>query len=68
MYNEGMIEKEKILDSTDPVCGLKVNPANAKFSTKHGDEAYYFCSAECMGKFEQDAHKYVSNGDYLLDE
>ena len=40
--------------ATDPVCGMKVNPATAKFSHEHEGATYYFCSAGCQQKFKAD--------------
>ncbi|OGF69139.1 hypothetical protein A3H65_00965 [Candidatus Giovannonibacteria bacterium RIFCSPLOWO2_02_FULL_45_14] len=63
-----MIDKEKILDTPDPVCGLKINPQKAKFSSKIGEQSYYFCSGECKKKFDLDPHKYSNSNEYPLDE
>jgi uncharacterized membrane protein YraQ (UPF0718 family) len=42
---------------TDPVCGMKVDRANAV--TQHiGDETFYFCSAHCRHAFEADPERY----------
>ena len=35
----------------DPVCGMEVDPAIAKEHTEHHGLTYYFCSADCKGKF-----------------
>ncbi len=43
----------------DPVCGMKVDPASAKFSTRHKNQTYYFCSSGCQQKFEQDPDRYL---------
>ncbi len=43
----------------DPVCGMEVNPITAKFHIKKGDETVYFCSQECMGKFENRNEKTI---------
>jgi Cu+-exporting ATPase len=43
----------------DPVCGMSVDPATAKFRVEHAGVAYYFCSAHCQAKFTADATKYV---------
>ncbi|UZJ25990.1 heavy metal translocating P-type ATPase [Rhodococcus antarcticus] len=32
---------------TDPVCGMKINPADAASSTEHAGHTYYFCSEGC---------------------
>ena len=35
----------------DPVCGMSVDPANAKHRAEHGGQTYFFCSAGCRAKF-----------------
>ena len=37
--------------TTDPVCGMTVDPARAAGKQKHGEEIHYFCSRRCMVKF-----------------
>jgi Cu+-exporting ATPase len=44
----------------DPVCGMNVNPANAKHVYGHAGKDYYFCSAGCMAKFKAEPSKYLS--------
>lgn len=43
----------------DPVCGMKIDPAKAKWSTEDKGKKYYFCSAECQEKFSQNPEKYI---------
>jgi Cu+-exporting ATPase len=38
---------------------MDVNPVTAKFKTKKGGETFYFCSQECMDKFEHRTVKAV---------
>ena len=50
--------KEKVMVSTnitatDPVCGMTVNPGEALHS-EHEGRPYFFCSAGCQRKFEED--------------
>jgi Cu+-exporting ATPase len=45
---------------TDPVCGMKVDPHNAKHRHEHQGRPYYFCSAGCRTKFIADPDKYLS--------
>ena len=45
---------------TDPVCGMKVNPATSKHRFNHADRTYHFCSAGCRTKFEADPVKYLA--------
>lgn len=35
----------------DPICGMAVNPGTALSSNKDG-QAYFFCSQDCLAKFE----------------
>ena len=42
----------------DPVCGMNVNPATAKFVHEHGGKKYYFCCGGCLEKFKADPAKY----------
>ncbi|MDJ0390316.1 heavy metal translocating P-type ATPase [Roseomonas sp. E05] len=44
---------------TDPVCGMKVDPATAKHRIEHGGTIFHFCSAGCRSKFETDPEKYL---------
>ena len=43
----------------DPVCGMTVDPATAKFSTQHEGRTYYFCCGGCLAKFQADPEKYL---------
>ncbi|HEY4902322.1 MAG TPA: heavy metal translocating P-type ATPase [Candidatus Sulfotelmatobacter sp.] len=43
----------------DPVCGMKVNPATAKYAAEHDHERFYFCSAACQKKFQAEREKYL---------
>jgi len=42
----------------DPVCGMNVNPATAKFVSEREGEKYYFCGRSCMDTFEADPSRY----------
>ena len=35
----------------DPVCGMAVDPAAARFVAERDGETFYFCSAGCRGRF-----------------
>src|ERR1051325_8787374 len=43
----------------DPVCGMTVDPATAKFKTDHDGKTYYFCCGGCLAKFQADPDRYV---------
>jgi P-type Cu+ transporter len=40
------------LAATDPVCGMKVDPASVGFKAEHGGQEYFFCCAGCQAKFQ----------------
>ena len=40
-------------ETRDPVCGMTVDPATAKYSSQRGGTTYYFCSAGCKESFEK---------------
>ncbi len=44
----------------DPVCGMTVDPAQARGRARHQGDTYYFCSPGCMHKFVSDPGKYLS--------
>ena len=38
-------------EAIDPVCGMTVDIASARFVTTHAGRTYYFCSAGCLDRF-----------------
>jgi len=38
-------------EEIDPVCGMTVEVASARYVTTHEDRTYYFCSAGCLERF-----------------
>ncbi|HXJ88851.1 MAG TPA: heavy metal translocating P-type ATPase [Candidatus Binatia bacterium] len=44
---------------TDPVCGMKVNPATTKYVHEHAGKKYYFCCGHCAQKFKDAAESYL---------
>jgi Cu+-exporting ATPase len=44
----------------DPVCGMLVGIASAKFRHRLGDSTYYFCSQGCLDKFKADPDRYLN--------
>jgi Cu+-exporting ATPase len=43
----------------DPVCGMEVNPGSAYATRQHMGKTYYFCSENCVEKFDENPHHYV---------
>lgn len=56
----GVSTKEAGL-AIDPVCGMKVDPARARFSHHHEHDTYYFCSQGCLNKFQANPLLYLPN-------
>lgn len=46
-------------DELDPVCGMTVEVATARYRTVHDGRAYYFCSAGCLSRFDEDPARYL---------
>ncbi|PZR51674.1 ATPase P [Xylanimonas oleitrophica] len=44
--------------STDPVCGMTVDPQNAAARREHDGVTFAFCSAGCAAAFDADPHRY----------
>jgi Cu+-exporting ATPase len=45
--------------ATDPVCGMKVDPATAKHRFAYKGQDYFFCSGRCRERFEAEPEKYL---------
>ena len=45
---------------TDPVCGMRIDPASAAGSAQYEGQRYYFCSASCKSKFDGDPARYAA--------
>lgn len=43
----------------DPVCGARLYEAKATEKTGYAGEMYYFCSADCRIKFEEDPGHFI---------
>ncbi|OGI53376.1 MAG: metal-transporting ATPase [Candidatus Muproteobacteria bacterium RIFCSPHIGHO2_12_FULL_60_33] len=44
---------------TDPVCGMSVDEKSAAGKQAHEGTVYYFCSADCLGKFKANPAAYA---------
>lgn len=45
-------------DAIDPVCGMSVDPATAPARAEYQGQKFYFCSAQCKTRFQNDPEKY----------
>ncbi len=43
----------------DPVCGMTVSEATAKFKSQYQGRTIYFCSAGCLASFDKNPVKYL---------
>jgi P-type Cu+ transporter len=43
----------------DPVCGMWVDPQNARGSAVYRDKKYYFCSPRCEERFKSEPERYL---------
>jgi Cu+-exporting ATPase len=46
----------------DPVCGMEIDPKDAFATREHMGQKFFFCSADCVGKFDADPHRYAMAG------
>ena len=53
-------KQRQVAEVTDPVCGMKVDPATTPHRLQLGGSTYHFCSAGCLKKFKSDAHRYLN--------
>ena len=44
----------------DPVCGMEVEKDTAQGPVEHMGKVFYFCSAGCKEKFENEPMKYMN--------
>ena len=47
--------------TTDPVCGMSVDPATTPHVATHAGTHHYFCSAGCLAKFSADPMRYAGD-------
>jgi YHS domain-containing protein len=48
------------VEALDPVCGMIVEVATARYITNHNGQTYYFCAKSCQHTFEAEPEKYAS--------
>src|SRR5208337_4270507 len=49
------------VQAKDPVCGMNVNPATARYKTQHSGKEYFFCCAGCLQKFQATPEKILAS-------
>jgi YHS domain-containing protein len=53
-----MTSKTSLKPFIDPVCRMSVDPKSASIHTVYEGTQFYFCSQECLEKFETAPEKY----------
>jgi xanthine dehydrogenase accessory factor len=48
------------LEERDPVCGMLVEIASARYVSEYNGHTYYFCAKGCQHSFEADPERYLS--------
>ena len=43
----------------DPVCGMEVEVTDAAMSRQHKGQTFYFCSSQCIEKFDKEPMTYM---------
>lgn len=43
----------------DPVCKMKVDKNETKYSSEYKGVKYYFCSQDCMKNFDKEPERYI---------
>ncbi len=61
---EGCLKKfaaspDDYIEAKDPVCGMTVQRAGARYMTRHGGVRFYFCSEGCKARFEASPEDYL---------
>jgi len=68
---EGKKLMAKKLMFIDPVCGMKIDPAehdDSLHSLKYNEKDYYFCSPFCAATFSEDPEGYANDNYVIFDE
>ena len=45
----------------DPVCGMKLDSTQAKFTSDYEGMRYYLCSETCKDRFDHDPEAYLES-------
>lgn len=50
---------EEVGHVTDPVCGMRIDPARAAGTREHDGAPYFLCSEVCLARFDADPARYT---------
>ncbi len=57
---QALLPARAALEAIDPVCGMTVEIATAKYSFEHGGQTYYFCCPACKKLFAATPEKHLA--------
>jgi xanthine dehydrogenase accessory factor len=49
------------VEATDPVCGMSVKIASARYRSERAGQSFYFCCAGCKRKFDDEPARYAGS-------
>jgi xanthine dehydrogenase accessory factor len=52
--------EELVAEAIDPVCGMSVEIATARYVSEYNGTKYYFCARSCMNSFKREPTKYLT--------
>jgi len=52
--------EELVAEAIDPVCGMSVEIATARYVSEYNGTKYYFCARSCMNNFNREPEKYLN--------
>ena len=56
----GVEVESQVETAIDPVCGMTVTVADARWVTEHDGQTFYFCAPGCQGAFASDPARFHS--------
>jgi xanthine dehydrogenase accessory factor len=59
LHSLQMVLPENVAEAKDPVCGMMVEIAGARFTSEYAEATYYFCSSGCKRSFDKEPRKYI---------
>lgn len=54
------VAEEIFTEAIDPVCGMSVEIATARYVVEYNGAKYYFCARQCMNSFNREPEKYLA--------
>jgi xanthine dehydrogenase accessory factor len=64
---EAAVAVEAPAMAIDPVCGMQVEIATARFTSEHDGQQFYFCCPGCRRSFAKEPEKYLASAPAIYD-